>query len=48
MICSALAKSDCEVELLDISDNPIIDKDLKLLMALLYQNHSITEILYSL
>lgn len=48
MICAALTKSDCEVEMLDISKNFVIDKDLKVLMALLYQNKSIIEINYSL
>lgn len=48
MICSALTFSDCEVEFLDISDNDIIDKDLKLLLALLYHNKSLTDIQYSL
>ena len=47
-ICSALCDPDCEVQEIDISENSIPDKSLKMLMAMLYQNKSITKMKYTL
>ena len=37
-VCSALSEKTCKVKRLDISDNPIPEGALKILMALLCQN----------
>ena len=48
MICSELASSDSPVTDLDISGNEIPDKQLKMLMGMLYMNDSLIEIKYTL
>lgn len=47
-ICSGLCNENSKLEHLDIQDNPISDKSLKMLMAMLLHNTSILEINYTL
>jgi hypothetical protein len=46
-IASALAQDESKVIELDISENPIPDFNLKILLAMLYNNQSIEKIEYS-
>ena len=41
-----MAHSECEVTFLDISNNPIPDENLKMLMGVIYENENLTEVKY--
>jgi len=41
-----MAHSQCEVTFLDISNNPIPDENLKMLMGVIYENENLTEVKY--
>jgi hypothetical protein len=48
IICSSLCNEKSQLEYLDIEGNPISDRSLKMIFAMLYQNLSILEIKYTL
>ena len=48
VICSVLASGHSQLEELDISGNNIPDRNLKMLMGMLYENESIKDIKYTL